>query len=415
MNQFTQWIKMAFRNIIKAKRRTLVTLLAIAFGFASISLFKGYIHNIYEGLRASAIHGSGLGHLTIYKAGWEAHGKSDPQRYMLGPKAMQKIQTLALKTPHVQLATPRLSISGLVSNGKNSTIFIAQGVVPDHERAIKGAFYDFQPITGDPIKAGNDPGVEMAQGLAAHLEFIPGSGGVVMGTTLDGQMNALDINISGIYNTGVSETNDKFIKVPFAFAQSFVDTRKADSLVVLLDNWQRTDDVRQQLLDKLSNAGIDVEIKTWKELSTFYKSVRNMFDMIFLFIFIIVLIIVIMSTTNTMGMAVVERTREIGTLRALGLKKRGVSCLFAAEGMLLGLTGSLFGCIMHIMVWGLLYWTQPSYVPPGNTTPVPLIVDFLPGDLGRLILFMAVLALLSAIIPARRAARQNVVLSLTHV
>ncbi len=415
MNQLTQWIKIAFRNILKSKRRTMVTLMAVGFGFASISLFQGYIHSIYEGLRASAIHGSGIGHLTLYAKGWQAHGKSDPEAYMISGKELEKISRLALNNEHVTLASPRLSISGLVSNGKNSTIFIATGVVPEHERAVKAEFFDFQPIKGKPLDSKNDFGVEMANGLAKQLELVPGNDGVIMGATLEGQMNAMDINISGTYNTGVADTNDKFIKVPFSFAQSFYDTQKADSIVILLDHWQHTDLVMQQLTETLASAGIEVEIKTWKELSVFYKSVRNMFDMIFLFIFVIVFIIVIMSTTNTMGMAVVERTREIGTLRALGLKRRGVTLLFAAEGGLLGFTGCLFGLSMHTLVWAIISYVNPSYTPPGNSTPVPLIVNFLPASIAQLIFFMTLLALLSAIVPARRAAKQNVVHSLTHV
>jgi len=415
MNQITQWIKMAFRNILKSKRRTMVTLIAIGFGFASIALFQGYIHSIYEGLRSSAIHGSGIGHLTLYAKGWEAHSKSDPETYMIKGEDIKKISQIALDNEHVTLTSPRLSISGLVSNGKNSTIFIATGVIPEHEKTVKAEFYDFQPITGTPINSENSLGVEMAVGLSKHLGFAPGSDGVIMGATLDGQMNAMDINIAGTYNTGVADTNDKFIKVPFLFAQSFYDTQKADSIVIILDDWKQTDLVKQQLTDALASSDIQVEIKTWKQLSVFYNSVRNMFDMIFLFIFIIVFIIVIMSTTNTMGMAVVERTREIGTLRALGLKRRGVSFLFAAEGGLLGLTGCLFGLGIHTLVWALISYAQPSYTPPGNSTPVPLIVSFLPTSIAQLIIFMTLLALFSAIIPARRAARQNVVQSLTHV
>ncbi|MCD4722583.1 MAG: FtsX-like permease family protein [Desulfobacula sp.] len=415
MNQFIQWIKIAFRNIIKSRQRTIVTLMAIGFGFAAIALFQGYIHSIYEGLRGSAIHGSGIGHLTIYAKGWEAHGKSDPEAYMIPGKDIEKITRLALKNDHVILASPRLSISGLVSNGKNSTIFIATGVMPEHERAVKGRFYEFQPITGNPLNAKNEFGVEMASALAEHLELAPGGDGVVMGTSLEGQMNALDINIAGTYNTGVADTNDKFIKVPFSFAQSFYDTQKADSIVILLDHWNHTNLVKQQLTDMLASSGIEIEIKTWKQLSVFYKNVRNMMDMIFLFIFIIVFIIVIMSTTNTMGMAVIERTREIGTLRALGLKRRGVSFLFAAEGGLLGLTGCLFGLGIHTLVWAAINYAQPSYIPPGNSTPVSLNVDFLPISIAQLIIFMTLLALISAIVPARRAARQNVVNSLTHV
>lgn len=415
MTQLMHWIKLAFRNIIKSKRRTMTTLIAIGFGFASIALFQGYIHNIYEGIRASAIHGAGIGHLTLYAEGWGVNGKSDPEAFMIPGKQVEKIIHMVQENEHIALASPRLSISGLVSNGKNSTIFIATGVIPEHEKTIKGEFFDFQPIKGTPLNSENDFGVEMADGLAAHLEFSPGSDGVIMGTTLEGQMNALDINIGGTYNTGIADTNDKFIKVPLAFAQSFYDTQKADSIVILLDHWQHTDLVKQQLSETLGSAGIKVEIKTWKQLSTFYKSVRNMFDMIFLFIFVIVFIIVIMSTTNTMGMAVVERTREIGTLRALGLKKRGVSLLFAAEGGLLGLTGCLFGLCIHTIVWAIISYAQPSYTPPGNSSPVPLIVNFLPASIAQLIFFMTLLALFSAIVPARRAAGQNVVTCLTHV
>ncbi len=334
---------------------------------------------------------------------------------MLGSDDIVKIKQIALENEHVTLVSPRLSISGLVTNGKNSTIFIAQGVIPAHERTIKAEFYDYQPITGNPLDSKNESGVEMARDLADHLSLAPGSHGVVMGTTLEGQMNALDINVAGTYNTGIADTNDKFIKVPLSFAQSFFDTQKADSIVILLDQWQQTDATRIFLLEQFGTAGIAVEIKTWKELSAFYKSVRNMFDMIFLFIFVIVFIIVIMSTMNTMGMAVIERTREIGTLRALGLKKRGVSFLFATEGMLLGLAGSLVGFFRHTLVWGVISWAQPSYIPPGNSSTVPLIVDFLFMDIVQLAGFMTFLALLSAIVPARRAAKQNVVLSLTHV
>lgn len=255
----------------------------------------------------------------------------------------------------------------------------------------------------------------MASGLADHLKLKPGAGGVIMGTTLEGQMNALDIEVSGVYNTGIADTNDKFLKVPLKLAQSLYDTTRADSIVILLDHWKNTGAVKQALFEKLAAAGIETEIKTWKEMSVFYQSVRNMFDIIFLFIFIIVFVIVIMSTTNTMGMTVIERTREIGTLRALGLKRRGVSLLFAAEGCLLGLTGSLVGVFIHTVVWGAIKYMAPSYTPPGNSSPVPLLVDYLPVNLLAMILFMTFLSLISAIIPARRAAKQNVVLALTHV
>ena len=137
--------------------------------------------------------------------------------------------------------------------------------------------------------------------------------------------------------------------------------------------------------------------------------------MIFMFLFSIVLVIVVMSTVNTMGMAVLERTREIGTLRALGLKRRGVSYLFAMEGGLLGVIGSLVGVILHVGAWALIRWLSPTYIPPGVSTPVPLIVNLVPEVLFILTVFLILLSLMAAIIPARRAAKQNVVAALGHV
>jgi len=392
-----------------------VTLLAIGVGFAAISLFRGYVSYMYWGLRESAVRGEGLGHLTIFKAGWLEKGKLDPERYMFSKAEIEKITKLVTEDNEVILATPQINLTGIVSNGTVSTIFIAQGVVPQDDRTIKGAWASFRPIQGEGLNEKKPFGVEMAQDLTKFLNFTPGKDGVVMAPTLSGQMNAMDIQLSGVYDSGSDATNDKYLRLTFGFAQSLLDTEKADRMVVLLEDTGKTGLMRSRLLNKLTNAGIGCEIKTWNELSLFYSKVRGMMDMMFLFIFCIVLVIVIMSTVNTMGMAVLERTREIGTLRALGLKRRGVSTLFAMEGGLLGVFGSLIGIVLHTCVWIIIKTLSPTYTPPGVSTPVPLIVSFVPETLLVLMCCLTVLSLIAAIIPARRGARQNIVNALGHV
>ncbi|HOP48667.1 MAG TPA: FtsX-like permease family protein [Desulfobacteraceae bacterium] len=411
----TKWMKIALRNILKNRRRSFVTLLAIAMGFASVSLFRGYTHNTYHGLRESAVRGEGLGHLTIYKQGWIENGKTDPDKYMFTQAEQKQITDIVEKEDDVILATPQLWISGLVSNGQTSTIFLANGVIPGDDRTIKGAWAAFRPVKGEGLNGKKEYGVEMAEDLARHLKMKPGDNGVVMATTLDGQMNALDIEIAGVYDSGSDATNDKYMRVPFKFAQSLYETEKADRIIVLLKDWKKTDLVLERLTANLSNAGLNCEIKPWYKLSLFYSKVKGMFDMIFMFIFCIVFIIVVMSVVNTMGMAVLERTREIGTLRALGLKRRGVSLLFAVEGAMLGLLGTIVGILINIGVWAAIRIAQPSYIPPGVSTPVPLIVNLVPQSMMILMIFLIFLSLIAAILPARRAARQNVVDALGHV
>jgi len=126
-------------------------------------------------------------------------------------------------------------------------------------------------------------------------------------------------------------------------------------------------------------------------------------------------VIVVMTTVNTMGMAILERTREIGTLRALGLKCAGVSVLFAWEGALLGLFGSMIGMVLHIIAWILIKIYPPHYLPPGFSIPVPMMVDMVPLTLLFLSFCLVLLSMMAAVIPAHRAARMNIVNALGHV
>ena len=245
------WFKLAMRNVLRNKRRSFVTVLAIGIGVSAISLFRGYTSSMYYGLEESAIRGEGLGHLTIYKSGWLALGKTDPERYMFSREEIEKIRKLATGENGVALATPQLSLTGIVSNGTVSTIFVAQGVVPQDDRRIKGGWNTFRPMKGEGLNEKTPYGVEVAQDLAKFLSLGPGKDGVVMAPTLGGQMNAMDMQVAGVYDAGSDLTNDKYMRFTFDFAQSLYDTKKAERVVVLLDDTRRTEKTRTLLLSKL--------------------------------------------------------------------------------------------------------------------------------------------------------------------
>lgn len=411
----TKWIKLAARNILRNKRRSIVTVLAIAVGFSAISLFQGYAERIFWFLKEGAIRGESLGHLIVYKAGWLEKGKLDPDRYMLSQEEIARITQVVTGEDGVILATPQIHVNGLVTNGTVSTPFIAQGVVAADDKTIKGSWARLRPVKGQKLNETRPYGVEMARDLARLLNLEPGKDGVVMAPTMSGQINALDIQISGVYDTGMSATNDKFMRFNFNLAQSLFDTKMAERIVILLKDTSATERMRTLLHAKLAGAGIVPEIKTWNEMSFYYSRSKGLLDMIFLFIFFIVLISVTMSTVNTMSMAVLERTREVGTLRALGLKRRGVLLLFAAEGGVLGFLGSLAGSLLHLAVCAVLRIVSPTYIPPSGSTPVRLWVDYVPETLVGLTVFLVLISLMTATLAARRASKQNIVDALGHV
>jgi putative ABC transport system permease protein len=415
--------KLALRGMMRNRRRSMMTLLAIAFGFSAIALFAGYTHNIYDGLGRQSIHGEMLGHLTLYKKGMRKEGKLDPERYLLTAQEVDAISKLVKEEEHVKLVAPRLGMSGLISNGRASTIFIAEGIEPEAVLKLReGSLTEKERNSGmfDNMKMRLDKDrpelVCLSEGLAEMLHLKEGEQAQVLVNTLGGQANAADVSLGKSFNTGNAGSNDKFAFVSLALARTLLDAQgRAQRLTILLDNTSQTEPMRDRLQTKLKAAGFDVEILTWQELSDFYNQVHGMFDMIFGFIFSIVLTVVVMSVANSMSMTVIERTREIGTLRAIGLKRSGVIRLFTMESMLLSLIGCVTGLLIALLVrWGVNA-ANISYVPPNSASPVPLLVDL---DVGRTIftfILMGIVGTLAAYMPAKRAANKDIIDALGHV
>jgi putative ABC transport system permease protein len=416
-------LTLALRGLNRNRRRSLVTLLAIAFGFAAITLFAGYTHNVYDGLARQSIHGELLGHLTLFKRGMKTEGKLDPERYMFTRAEVDTLSGLLANESHIKLIAPRLGFSGLISNGRASTIFIAEAITPSAMTALQKNILTEREIASglyDNIKKQLDPAhpdiVELSSGLVDMLHLKKDGQVAVLTNTLSGQANALDITVGHVFNTGNAGSNDKFAFVSLALAQSLLDAEgRADRLTLLLDDVSQTVAMRRHLSDKLKAAGFDIEIQTWQELSDFYNQVHDMFDMIFGFIFSIVLTVVVMSVANSMGMTVIERTREIGTLRAIGLKRSGVIRLFTAESMLLSLIGCITGLLLALTVrWGINV-ANISYTPPNSASAVPLLVDIDAGRLAFTFILMCTVGTLAAYLPARRAAKSDIIDALGHV
>lgn len=412
------WLKLAIRNLFRNQRRSLFTILAIALGFAAVNVLGGFTDYIFSNLENSYIHVQANGHLTIFKPGFLKEGKLDPTRYLLDEESTRNVQEILRHYPEVLVVTPQLHISGLLSNGKVSTIFLASGRVPSDIRVInshsRGLASKFRQFTGKPLEDDVIYGVGLSRGLAEQLNLDLDVTAVAMAPTVSGQVNALDAQVFQLFSAPIEALDDKLMLVPLKFAQSLYDTGSVDRLIVLLQNTAQTEPVRKRLARDFEARGLNLEIKTWNELSTFYVKVKQMFDIIFLFTFLIVFTIVVMSVINTVSMAIMERTREIGTLRALGLKRGGIVVLFAAESLMLGLFGSALGMVLTLLTWSGIALFKPTWVPPMISGRVPLEIYLVPEYLAFSMVLLGVLSLMAATLPARKAARMEIVSALGH-
>ncbi len=412
------WIKIAVLNLLRNKRRSLFTILAIGMGYAAVNVFGGFTGYIFRNLQDSFIYAQVNGHMTIFKKGFLEEGQIDPTKYLITKDELEAVRKISAENPHILLTTPQMQIMGLVSNGEVTTIFIAKGRIPSDAYYIQslasGMVGKLRFYEGKKLQDNIPSGIGVTFGLAKKLQLHMGSDVIVMGSTVDGRVNALDAQIFQMFDAPIEELSDKLMLLPLSFGQSLYDTDSMDRITLLLDKDENIASVKGYLERELREANLPLQIKTWTELSPFYIKVKKMFDILFDFIFIIVFVIVVTSVINTISMSVIERTREIGTLRALGLKRKGVMKLFAIESAMLAFLGCIFGLCLTTFTWLTINIFQPQWIPPNIPKEVPLEIYIIPFYLLISFLFLVILSALVAMLPARKASVKSIVDALGH-
>jgi putative ABC transport system permease protein len=428
-------INMAWLNLWRNSRRSLVTIFSLAFGFAAIAIFAGYTNASYTILANSAIHFESTGHLTINRNGWLTQGKLHPGRYMLTKQELAQIKAMVAKALPGAIVIPRVFTTGLISNGKISTTFMAMGIAPSDQMILRGPFRDSPGL----LSHAKPTGVTLAEGLADTLGLKLGDEASIFTSTVSGQANALDVDVTGLTNTGHAVTNDRLLIMPLALSQDLIDTPERAAMVTVLLPIatlppQKMDQKARLLLaytlkspseaesalmkrtleQSFKSAGLNFQVRTWQEMSAFYRQVSALYDIIFAVMLSVVMTIVVLSIFNAMSMAVIERTREIGTLRAIGLRRSKVIGLFIIEALLLILLGVMVGLVLTTIVRYGVNAADIQYNAPSTTTWVPLYIGFDWAKTSLAALILAALALLAALLPARRAASNAIIDSLAH-
>ena len=406
------YAKLAVRNVFRNRRRTLITLAAMGFGAAAIIVFGGFVHSIYFGVRESTIR-SQVGHIQIYRKGYSEKGNLAPYDYLIAdyPALREALQRL----PHVRTVTARLGFSGLVSTGDTTTAFVGAGVVPEGEMNLSALAVI---VDGNDLASRDPRGVTLGVGLARAFGVKPGDDLTLLTTTKAGAINALAVKVRGVWESGEKAYDDRFLRVGLPEAQRVLDLESGEvqSIVLLLDATDNTAAVRARIEQLIRERGLDLEIRTWDDLALRYHQVRELFGRIFAVLTLIVSVMVVFGITNTMTMAIFERTREIGTVMALGTRRRGVVAMFVLEGFVLGVLGALAGLALGVVLAKAISAIGIQLPPPpGSTRGFTVQIFVVPAVLAQAAQLSIVAATLASLYPAWRAARVNVVEALRHV
>jgi len=314
----------------------------------------------------------------------------------------------------VEAVMPRLEFFGLVTAGNASVPFAGVGVDPAAE--MFGSDIPKTVKDGKWLEAGVRT-VVIGRGLARLLNTRVGDNLTLLATTPDGTLNAVDALVGGIADIFIKELSERYLALPLPLAQELLTAPDTVSRIsVLLREPANEANTAAQLNRQLGAAGLKLGHRLWHELAVFYQQVRVLYIGIFSFLGTVLVVIVFLSTFNATVMSVTERTREIGTLRALGARSQRIATGFVLEGGLLGVASSIGGVLLSLVITLIVNVSEIHMPPPpGMAKGVVINVQVIPMVYLLAAIAMIVTLAIAAWLPARRAARQPIVKSLAHV
>jgi putative ABC transport system permease protein len=272
-------------------------------------------------------------------------------------------------------------------------------------------------VAGRYLASADGPDVVLGTGLASALAVKTGDTITLLATTPDGSLNAVDGVVSGLVDVRIKELNDRYLAAGIGLVSRLLETSETVSkLVVFVKKNVDERRVAPRLEKALAAAGFPVAVRKWEDLAVFYGQVKLLYVGIFGFVGAVLVVIVILSAAIVMTMAATERTREIGTLRAIGTRPSRIQKMFLAEGAALAILGCIAGAVIALVVRAILNASGLILPPPpGATHGLPINVRLYPLAYAAGFVAMIGTMVVASWFPARRASRMPIVDALTHV
>lgn len=358
MNSLIADFRLASRNLRRNTQRTLVATLTVAFGIVAFLLAGGFIAWIFEQMRESAIH-SQFGHVQIVRPDFFEKGIADPYAFLLPEKSEE--QSLVERMPGFRSLAPRLAFSGLISHGDTTIAFIGDGVDPVNEKPVSS---QVNIMSGRDLETADEAAVILGEGLARSMGVAPGDSVVLLVTAANGGPSAVEVKVAGTFATTTKEYDDSALRLPIQVARKLMKVKGATSWVVLLDETERTTEASRYLSEKLPKDKF--EVVSWTALADFYNKTVVLFSRQVSVVKFIIGIIIVLTISNTQMMSVLERTTEIGTSLAIGLRRTTLMRMFVAEGALIGAVGGVLGVLLgFVLAHAISAIGIPMPPPPG--------------------------------------------------
>ena len=410
-------LKLAARNLLRYRRRTMLTAILIAVGVVALLLFVATAGS-FKQVMVGGITDSMLGHLQIHHKGYTASIDNLPLNLNLKPAAIKKAEAVLQADPAIASYSERVKLGAMFSNFNESTSIRLNGIEPVAEDKTV-------PSLRQRISEGPRDGLLLEPGqilipalLAKGMKVKTGDSVVLVATNASGSVNGKTFIVRGVLEAVTGPGGrDGYIHISDARELLRLEQPEVMEIAVRLHDLDQLSPVMTRLaaaLEEIRNKEDKpvVELHSWKELSPFANIVK-MIDMMTLFIRIMLIFIVLVSVLNVMLMAVYERIREIGTLAAIGTQPNTIMGMFIYEGLLLGLTGAFAGILLSLGLLALLQVMPPTFAFGREIITLYPTVSL--ADLGWVLLASVLVSVLASLQPAWRASRMDPIKALHHV
>ena len=398
------YLRLAWRNIWRHRRRTVIIILAMSLTLALMMFYDGLMNGFTDTIYGNAVKVLG-GNIQVHAVGYRAQANSTPLLPLADPQAVIKA---AEANPQVLAATQRINIGGLVTNHEGAFAIGITGVEPENELKVN--------IIGQYVKAGRNLAsgdgdvILIGKGLADAMSVQVGDRITLVGRSQHEQMRQRTMTVVGIFDLGMADIEKQTVYISLGEAQSLYDLNgQSTEVAVFLKQLGPEASVIKSMKSHLTGYEIESFEANYPDLASAINTkggVMNIFS-------VVIIAIAGVGILNLLLMAVYERTREIGMLGALGLRPGQISLLFILEGIMIGLVGVAVGIVFGLAINGLLMKYGLDFSSYSTITSYMALIKgkiYPSWGMEKLVMRASVVAIISAlasVLPAIEAGRRE--------
>lgn len=408
-------IKLAFRNVGRNRRRSILALVSVALSLMLIICMQAWISGIMGSVVKNYTKNE-TGHVRISTVKFGEKSGSFPvtENIQSPEKIIDKIKNDPLIAKEISTITQRINFGVMLSNNGKTVGAIALGGDPEKEKSLLMLQQSIIP-GGNYISGPHETVIGCK--LAERLGYKTGDTLKIVSTGSDYVLRLKKTLICGIYKTNINFLDEYVFQIPLETATDLLGMHnETQQIIIILKDWHKSQIVASQIRALIPDKKLS--IKPWTEIGDYYNLVM-LSERAYRFIYLVVAFLGAFIISNIMMMVVMERRREIGILKSMGMTRREIMFLFLFEGMILGLAGSFIGIGAGVVVITVFGHTgiDISSIMQAMKLPIDNIIypGVSAGAVGGTLLLGTLISALVSLLPSRRAAAMNVVEAIKSV